>query len=466
MERVDTLRGFGRIRKSLRFQLFVWVTLTLVLAICINLYLSFRSASATANLVVDRTLLASSRVIAEAVHTDAGGTVQLDMPPAALEMFDTGYQDRVYYQVTTPWGSLISGFPNMPKPSRPKKGEQGVFRGEDVRMLLLTYPVVGLGQDGEISVIVAVTQKSQFALRNGLWFSDFGKQLILVLLAGLVAIAGLQWGLGPVLKLSDMVRHRGRDRLDPLPTDMVQTELRPLVLALNGYMERVQAQMSAQRRFVSNAAHQLRTPLALLSTQASFAARERDADRRDEALQALQNSTRQVARLAAQLLTLSRAEPGSRRPRRERIDMAAAARQIMETQAEEALSRDIDLGLEAERAVIVSGDGLMLREMMVNLIDNALHYTPRGGRVTVTVSSTEKVAIFSVEDSGPGIPEAEREQVFERFYRMPSTEGDGSGLGLAIVREVAEGAGGRVFLGQSADAGLLVTVELPASETA
>jgi two-component system sensor histidine kinase TctE len=242
---------------------------------------------------------------------------------------------------------------------------------------------------------------------------------------------------------------------------MVQSELQPLVHALNDYMERVQNQMAAQRRFVSNAAHQLRTPLALISTQASVAAREADAARRDEALFALRSSTKQISRLASQLLTLSRAEPGSRRPRSDATDLTKAAREILEAHAEEALKRNIDVGLEAVRPVIVDGDATMLREMLVNLIDNAIRYTRPNGRVTVAVGQADGNAVVTVEDNGPGIPSGEREQVFERFYRIMGTEAEGSGLGLAIVREVVEGAGGSVSLDDAEGGGLVVTVRLP-----
>lgn len=456
-------RAVGALTTSLRAQLFAWVVLTLIGAICINLYLSFRSADATANLVTDRTLLASARVIAEAVHVDASGTVQIDIPPAALEMFDTGYGDRVFYQVVTAWGNLVAGFPDLPRPKRDLIGEDRTFRADGVRVLMLSHPVVGLDQDSTISVAVAVTHNSQYAMRRRLWLSDFTKQLALVLLAGLVTIIGLQRGLAPVLRLRDAVRERGRERLDPLDPHMVQSELRPLVHALNDHMERVQNQMAAQRRFVSNAAHQLRTPLALISTQASVAAREADNSRRDEALTALRSSTRQVTRLASQLLTLSRAEPGSRRPRNDTIDLAETARRVLETLAEEALRRNIDLGLEAdETPVHIEGDGTMLREMLVNLVDNALRYTQAGGRVTVGIGREGDTALLWVEDNGPGIAEAERAQVFERFYRIMGTEPEGSGLGLAIVREVVDGAGGSVTLGEAAGGGLLVNVRLPA----
>ncbi|MBB3136967.1 two-component system sensor histidine kinase TctE [Rhizobium pisi] len=462
MRRLGMMLGaVWNLRQSLRAQLLAWVVLTLVGAICFNLYDSYQTADQTAKLVSDRTLLSSARVIAEAVRVDEGGNVEADIPPAALEMFDTGYGDQVFYQVITAWGNLVSGFPDLPLPSVERTGQDVTFRNSTVRALTLNHPVVGLPDDGDISVTVAITHNSQYALRRRLWLDDFTKQFILVLLAGVVTIIGLQRGLAPALRLRDAVRARGRERLDPLSPGMVQTEFQPLVRALNDHMERVQNQMAAQRRFVSNAAHQLRTPLALMSTQASVAARETDEARRDEALQALRSSTRHMSRLASQLLTLSRAEPGSRRPRSDTIDLAAAARDIVAAHAEQALQRDIDIGLEVSGPVPVEGDGTMLREMLVNLVDNSIRYTRRGGQVTVSVTREETLAVLDVEDNGPGIPADERGQVFERFYRVLGTEGDGSGLGLSIVREVVDGAGGTVALAEADGGGLVVSVRLP-----
>jgi two-component system sensor histidine kinase TctE len=240
--------------------------------------------------------------------------------------------------------------------------------------------------------------------------------------------------------------------------------LRPLVTALNQYMERVRKQMSAQRRFIQNAAHQLRTPIATLTTQASFAVRTTNEDDRNEVLVSLKSTAMQLSRLAAQLLTLSRAEPGSRRPRADRVDLAEAGKQVLESLAGKAFDRNIDLGfdLKTENAT-VSGDGTMLREMIVNLVDNALSYTPQGGMVTLSIDGQNGQVRIMVEDNGPGIAVAEREHVFERFYRVPGTVAEGSGLGLAIVREVADAADGDVQLQETKGGGLTVIVTLPAA---
>jgi two-component system sensor histidine kinase TctE len=295
-----------------------------------------------------------------------------------------------------------------------------------------------------------------------LWLSAFGQQVALVAIAALFVLVGLSRGLVPLLALRDAVRRRDRTDLEPISVPGAQSEIRPLIEALNAYMDRVRAQMAAQRRFISNAAHQLRTPLALLSTQAAYARRESGKAERDEALAALQQSALSLARLAEQLLTLSRAEPGSRRPRADRIDLADAARQVLETLAPMAVARHVDLGLEEEGgSVPVTGDGTMLREMIVNLVDNALRYTPEGGSVTVAARAQGREAVLTVADTGPGIAPAEREHVFERFYRIAGSAEEGSGLGLAIVREVAENAGGRVALADGAAGGLVVEVHLP-----
>ncbi len=461
------VRGLARsIRESLYAQLLVWVLFTLLGALALNLYFSMRQAVQISSIVTDNTLMGSARMIAEAVRTDERGNVTVEIPPAALENFANGYGDRVYYSVRTAWGTVIAGYGELEAPPLPGQGSTMRFRHEEVRALAIEHPVIGLEKDGTINVTVAVTLNGESDLTRRLWMSDFLNQFVLVVLAGIVTLLGLRRGLGPLMRLREAVIASRRERLEPFDPASVQTELRPLVQALNDYMARVQRQMASQRRFVANAAHQLRTPLTLLATQASVAAREADEQRRRDALNALTRSTRQASRLAEQLLTLTRAEPGSRTPRAERIDMAQVARLVLEAQAEDALKRNIDLGLEAEGEAPVVGDGTMLREMVVNLVDNALHYTPSGGEVTVCVVREEGSVVLTVDDNGPGIPEEEREQVFERFYRIMGTQAEGSGLGLAIVREVVEGAGGTVSLGTSKAGGLSVSVTLPMSPAA
>ncbi|WP_256749691.1 sensor histidine kinase [Mesorhizobium sp. Mes31] len=444
---------------SLRLQLLAWVVLPLVGLATINLWTSHRNALTTADLVTDRMLMGSARAIAErAAVTD--GVLDATIPPAAIEMFDTGDRDSVYYHVKAAGGRLLTGYPDLPE--APEHASVGAsYREHPLRLLTLSHAVIGAGADSPITVTVGVTLAGHDAMVRRLWLSAFTQQLALVAIAGLFVLLGLHRGLAPLIRLRDAVRSPNRSELDPVEVPGAQSEIRPLIDALNAYMERVRAQMAAQRRFIANAAHQLRTPLALLSTQASYALRESAADARQEALVALQASSGRLARLAEQLLTLSRAEPGSRRPRADRIDLTEAARHVLETQAPTAISRNIDLGLEEAGPVPVIGDGTMLREMIVNLVDNALRYSAAGGTVTVKLAAVDGEAVLTVADDGPGIPMDERDHVFERFYRIAGSTEEGSGLGLAIVREVVENAGGRVTLGDGTAGGLVVEVRLP-----
>ncbi|UDQ88271.1 sensor histidine kinase N-terminal domain-containing protein [Xanthobacter autotrophicus] len=454
---------------SLRLQLLRWLLLPLAGLVAVNVFTSWRQASATADLVTDRTLDASVRAIAEDVRIDRG-VIDAIVPPVALEMFDTGHRDRVFYRVDTAAGRLLTGYPDLPLPEPPPKASApvhftGSYRGNDLRLAALSYPLVGATDGERVTVVVGVTLAGHAAMVRELWVGGFGQQLILLVAAGVLVIIGLGRGLAPLMRLREAVMEKGRDDLSPLPDHAVQSELRPLVAALNTYMGRVAGQMAAQRRFVANAAHQLRTPLALLSTQVAFARRTGEAAERAEALAGAEESTRRLARLAAQLLTLSRAEPGSRRPRDEDIDLAQSARQVLEGLAHLAVERDIDLGLDVNAPAVTRGDGAMMREAVVNLVDNALRYTPKGGTVTVTVDGgageAGSEAVLVVEDSGPGIPLEERDKVFERFYRVLGTPGEGSGIGLSIVREVVDGAGGTLILGTAAAGGLRVEMRLP-----
>ncbi len=275
------------IRESLYAQLLVWVLLTLLGVLALNLYFSMRQAVQISSIVTDNTLMGSARMIAEAVRTDERGNVAVDIPPAALENFANGYGDRVYYSVRTAWGTVIAGSDELKPPPVLGQGSAMRVRNEDVRALAIEHPVIGLEKDGTIDVTVAVTLNGESDLTRRLWMSDFLNQFVLVVVAGVVTLLGLRRGLAPLMRLREAVMASRRERLEPFDPASVQTELRPLVHALNDYMARVQRQMASQRRFVANAAHQLRTPLTLLTTQASVAARETEEQRRSDALNAL-----------------------------------------------------------------------------------------------------------------------------------------------------------------------------------
>ncbi|MBA8838783.1 sensor histidine kinase [Ochrobactrum sp. RH2CCR150] len=460
-------RLFSRLSQSLRAQLVSWIVVPLIVVAALNLWTAWRSSENIAGIVSDRMLTASARAIGEATAA-SHDAIDAVIPPVALEMFSTGYGDRVYYRVETSDGRLLAGYPDLPQPATTANFDPqhylGTYRDRELRLVVLRHPVAASANlPQSIDVIVGVTMAGYDAMQRDLWLHSVWQQSLLIIAAGALSLLGLRFVLRPLIRLRNEVRNR-KSELEAFDPETVQTELRPLVTALNQYMERVRKQMSAQRRFIQNAAHQLRTPIATLTTQASFAVRTTSENERNEVLTSLKNTAMQLSRLAAQLLTLSRAEPGSRRPRADRIDLAEAGKQVLESLAGKAFDRNIDLGFDLKTAnAAVSGDGTMLREMIVNLVDNALSYTPQGGMVTLSIDSQDSRVRITVEDNGPGIAVAEREHVFERFYRVPGTLAEGSGLGLAIVREVADAADGDVQLLETKGGGLTVIVTLPAA---
>jgi two-component system sensor histidine kinase TctE len=263
---------------------------------------------------------------------------------------------------------------------------------------------------------------------------------MLILLAGLAVWYGVGRGLAPLSALRQEIENRSHRDLSALPEEQAPQEVRPLIHAMNGLLARLGSAIAAQQRFIADAAHQLRTPIAGLKTQTELALRQTHLGDVQVTLRQLQTATEQSTRLINQLLSLARAEPGARREHAiERLDLARLARDTTTDWVPRALARKIDLGYDGgDTAAWVVGDSFLLGELLRNLLDNAIRYTQEGGQITVRVAGGADAVVLSVEDNGPGIPDQERERVFERFYRVLGTGvAEGCGLGLAIVREIA-----------------------------
>ena len=269
--------------------------------------------------------------------------------------------------------------------------------------------------------------------------------ILLLLTATFVTLwYGLRHGLSPLVRLRDRVEGRDPEDLSPLPPDDVPAEIAPLVNTLNRQLDRVRANVEAQRRFVADAAHQMRTPLAGLKTQAEAALRDATLEEARERLTRIEESADRMGRLVAQLLTLARADDALAQPApREPCELNALLRDVCAQWADRALAKNVALGFdEAAAPVTVPGSPLLLRELFANLLDNAIRYTPAGGEVAVSVRANP--ASVEVRDTGSGIASADRERVFDRFYRVLGTGESGSGLGLAIVKAIADLHGARV----------------------
>jgi two-component system sensor histidine kinase TctE len=449
--------------RSLRVQLLSWIVLPLMGLVVFNAWTAYRTASSTAGLITDHTLLASARAMAEQIKL-ADGVIEAAVPPAALEMFASEEGDQVFYRITGAGGALIAGRPELvPPPSGPHGFEPVFFDTEfrDVPMRGVAIQQLLPSASGSLSaeVVVAQTTRARTAMTRTLWLHGFAQQAILVVVAGALALFGLGRGLGPLLRARDAVLARGPGSLDPLSLGDIQVELRPLVAALNTALDHVRGQVARHRRFVADASHQLRTPLALLKTQAQVGLRETQLAAKDEALRAVDRGADAMSRLVNQLLTLARAETGARVMRKENVDLAAITRSALERFAAPATAKQIDLGFECEGETVLLGHAGLLHEIVVNLVDNAIRYTSTGGIVSVSLRREAQSLDLSVEDNGPGIAPAERHLVFERFHRVLGSEAEGFGLGLAIVKEAAAAHNGSVSLAEpEGGSGLIVRV--------
>jgi signal transduction histidine kinase len=283
----------------------------------------------------------------------------------------------------------------------------------------------------------------------------------LFLIAPLMAL--LLWWLAartlqPLQRLTADVRARDEQSLQPLPTERLPDEVAPLVGALNGLLQRLGASLGAQRAFVADAAHELRSPLTALKLQMQLLQRAPDDVARAEATVALTAGIDRAARLVEQLLTLARAEPGARAAAFAPVDLSEAVRAAVAETVPFATSRATGLELFADAPLMVPGDAAALTALARNLADNAVRYAPAGSRVELRVMLDAGVPTLQVDDAGPGIAPADRERVFDRFYRHAAGDEPGTGLGLAIVRSVAQQHGATVTLGDSPLGGLRVTV--------
>jgi two-component system sensor histidine kinase TctE len=448
-------------------QLLAGLLIPLVAIVFVNLSLARHNALEMADIILDRSLFLSASAIADHVKADGRG-FDVYIPPFALGELRSPENDITYYRVNDPGGRLLAGYSDIPQLAIPELGGAPkyadiVFHGARVRFVSIRQLVfVGHAALGAF-VVVGETLRARDAMVAALERQAAVQQGVLALIAALLAWLGLRRDLAPLVRLGREVKKRAPGDLAPLPAAALQRELRPFVTALNDHLALQRQQLESQRRFAANAAHQLRTPLTLLRMQADYALRETEPEKRSGAIEALTATTDRMTRLAKQLLRLSEAESQSPAARREPVDLTALARDVLAGCAGIALSRNIDLGFEVARdeAILTLGDPTMLRELVLNVVDNALRYVPPAGIVTVAIEQDAQTCVLRVEDNGPGIPVRERPLVFERFYRVLGSNTDGSGLGLAIVKEIVESNGGTVSLTNPASgSGLVVEVRL------
>lgn len=429
--------------ESLRYGLQLRLGLVLLVLLSVDALACYYTALHFANLVYDRWLADSNRSLATAVHVRDGRMV-FDLPRAALDLFQFDEVDTTYYRIDSATQGLLAGEPRLQPlghipDSRVVLGNSSIG-GRAVRIVSSRLTAANGADAVTISVAETLVKRSTLT-----------REIVLAMIAPQIALLGvglgLAWlnvsrGLKPLTDLASALESRDHGNLTPVSEAGLPREARALVARLNELFARVSTAIQSQDRFVADAAHQLRTPLAAVVLHADAAERAADQDSQRRELRSLRVSADRAARMSQQLLLLQRAgtSAGSAVPLTD-LDLNALVRQVGELWVPQMLSAHVDFGLQVpDSQVLVRASEPLLGEMLSNLLDNAQRYGRRDdrgdSRITLGVLSTPPT--LYVEDDGPGVSPGERQQIFERFYRPPGSPGEGAGLGLAIVREIAD----------------------------
>ncbi|WP_193074618.1 sensor histidine kinase [Pseudomonas sp. FME51] len=456
-------RSAGSLRRRLMVRLALMLSLLLVLA-AISAYWNARDAADTA---YDRSLLSSARTIVGGLF-DAEGRLSVEVPYIALDNFAYDITGRLYYQVLDRQGRGVSGYEDLPAapPGTPMTRDypalarfyDGHYRGAEVRLVSLLQPVSIDGEHGMAEVRVAETLNAREGMARGLLHRSLINLGVLSVSALILVWLTVNAALGPLRRVKDEVTKRRSDDLSPISTEGLQREISPLVDAINHFTGQLKGNFERQRDFIAEASHELRTPLSALKARIEFGLRSSHPEQWHQALQDAELSTDRTIALANRLLSMARIERGARAVAdgsAELIAMQPLAQEVAMAMVPLAHGRGVELALEVSQPFTVWGERTLLQELLGNLIDNALAHTPAGGQIILRLTAG---ACLEVEDTGPGIPETERNRVFERFYRQGGT---GSGLGLSIVGEICRAHRAQISLEQGELGGLLVRVRFP-----
>ena len=447
------IRLFQHGQRSLFGEILDWMLTPLLLLVPVSIGVTWLVAQGIANRPFDRALEYNVQTLA-ALVTVQDSRVRFYLPQPSRDILRGDDTDRVYYQVRSGEGDLLGGDADLPPPPEDEvPTDERVFtrtermRDEPVRVAY-TWVQPALPGSGLVLVQVGETREKQKVLATEIIKGVLLPQFAILPLAILLIWLALVRGIKPLSELEDRIRERKPDDLSPLDDSAVPIEVAPLVMSVNGLLTKLQASIAIQRRFLADAAHQLKTPLAGLRMQADLAQRKgASADDLKQSLQQIGRASVRATHTVNQLLALARAEGGAGARAWQQCDLARLTIDVVREAVPRAIEKRIDLGYDGAEpgapGVMFDGNLTLLKEMVRNLVDNAINYTPssdeRPGVITARVLADPfgHVVLLQVEDSGPGIPEHERELVFEPFYRVLGNEADGSGLGLPIVLEIA-----------------------------
>lgn len=444
---------------SIRLRLLKWLIGPILVINLAGASLTYMLAWMPAQLAFDQDLADATAALATRLRVGSG-PAKLDLPRPAEQLLRASDGDELYFVVRGAGERQLAGDDDFPAyQAGTGTGFDSAMRGEPVRV---SFRTVEVGEE-RFRIGVAKTMRKRLQVRAAVL-----RALVLLETVFTLALIGVIWftvtgGLRPLARMRFDLDTRDQNDLAPIDGAAVPYELAPVVAAFNELLERVQNGARAQHNFLADVAHQLRTPLAGFQLQLEgLAARHAGEPETLRALHMMQATNARMIRQTNQLLALARAEPSQfERTRLEQLDLAPLVGQVVQYFVEQASKKNIDIGFDLQRTR-VAGDPFLLRDLIDNVIDNAVRYTPPHGTVTVRCYREGREGVLEVEDSGPGIAPAMRERVFERFLRLDD-KSSGSGLGLAIVRDIAIAHGAAVTLGDAAGGGMLLTVRFPPS---
>ncbi len=459
---------------SLRRQLLIGILVPTVLVVCFNTYSLHRKALVALNTAYDRTLLAAAKSISEELDVrgyDDMAELRATVPYSAQEAFETDNQSRLFYRVSNLRGEMISGYAELPIwrgeiPMRPPYASlvdfyDAHFRDQPVRVAVLLQPVASAEGRAMAVIQVAETLELREAAALQILWETIARQLVLVGVIAAIVVLVVQRATRPVRQLSHALQERAEDDLSPIHAESAPRELQPLVDATNDVMQRLSHLLEHQQRFVRDASHQLRTPLAVLKVQVQSALRD-DLPHR-EALLGIGETVDRATQLANQMLALAKVEQLRQQNQPTRVYWDDVLRDVALDVSPLIAQSDLDFGIQTRSAPVLAHEW-MLRELCRNLLHNAIRHTPVHGTLNVSLQVTEDEALLTISDSGSGIDDELASRLFQAF-----SAGDvraGSGLGLAICQQIVRALDGQIQLRNREDAlgkviGLDAMVQLP-----
>lgn len=453
-------------KSSLRQQLLLWLLVPQLVLWLVGATISYGVAVHYADDLIDQNLQQTARSLVTLARTQHIQPLRNLSEELRALLGETSDNTTVFYSAHLTPGGLLFGNKTLSLPSFGAGAQNLLYNeqldGHTLRAVVLVQALdTQLGRQW-LTVQVAKEHESQQQLYARIFYASILPLSLLILATSYLVWWGIGRGLTPFKRLQRQLEARKPNDLSPFQFGDVPKELNTLFGALNHLLIGAGESIDRQRRFIGDAAHQLRTPLAGLKSQTELAMRESTSEPQRERLVMVHTSATRSIHLVNQLLTLARSEPGNQNSiMRVHMDLVKLVRELTAETVPRAIAAGIDLGCDIHlNEAWINGNSALLRELFVNLVENAIKYIPRGGCVTVRLSEQTGQYVVEVEDDGEGIPDSDKSRVFERFYRRQQ-DGNGCGLGMAIVKEIAERHGGAVTLNDAKPKGLIVRVELP-----